>query len=144
MPGTEYDRHQLFTWCEEHMGRERAATLMSLLPPVGWADVATKRDVDQLQATTKRDLDQLHAATKRDLDDLERRLTTGIENTQRNLDDLEARLTARIDSVDRRMDVELDAKLERLRSELLRTFGTWLFASQATVIAALSLVIAVA
>jgi hypothetical protein len=30
----------------------------------------------------------------------------------------------------------VDAKLDRLRSDLLRTFGTWLFASQAAVIVA--------
>ena len=40
MPVTEYERHQLFTWFEEHMGSDRAATIMSLLPPVGWADIA--------------------------------------------------------------------------------------------------------
>jgi hypothetical protein len=34
---------------------------------VGWADVATKRDLDQLAAATKRDLDLRLEATKHEL-----------------------------------------------------------------------------
>jgi hypothetical protein len=34
---------------EEVLGREQAATLMEHLPPVGWADIATKRDLDALE-----------------------------------------------------------------------------------------------
>jgi hypothetical protein len=45
----EHARHQLYTTLEEKIGSEPAATLMGLLPPVGWADVATKRDLDQFE-----------------------------------------------------------------------------------------------
>ena len=51
MPVTEYERNHLFAWFEEHMGKERAATMMSMLPPVGWADVATKRDLDVMPSS---------------------------------------------------------------------------------------------
>ena len=44
----ERARHQLYLRLEEHPGAEAATTLMEYLPPVGWADVATKRDLDQL------------------------------------------------------------------------------------------------
>jgi hypothetical protein len=87
------------------MGSERAATMMSLLPPVGWGDVATRRDLELLEARIDAKLDQL-----------------------------EARLDVRFE--------QLRAEHASLRSELLRTFGTWLFASQAAVIAVVSLLFA--
>lgn len=42
----ERTRHQLFLRLEEVLGDEEANTLMEHLPPVGWADVATKHDLD--------------------------------------------------------------------------------------------------
>jgi hypothetical protein len=44
----ERARHQLYLRLEEQLGAEAATTLMEHLPPTGWADVATKRDLDQL------------------------------------------------------------------------------------------------
>jgi hypothetical protein len=66
----ERSRHALHTKLEELLGPEKASVLMEHLPPVGWADVATKRDVDNLAAATKRDVGNLAAATKRDMDNL--------------------------------------------------------------------------
>src|SRR5687768_1491275 len=45
----ERSRHELYLRLEEVLGREAATTLMEHLPPVGWADVATKRDLDALE-----------------------------------------------------------------------------------------------
>jgi hypothetical protein len=45
----ERARHELFLRLERALGPESAETLMELLPPVGWADVATKRDLDALR-----------------------------------------------------------------------------------------------
>jgi hypothetical protein len=98
MPVTEHERHQLFSWFEEHMGSERAATLMTLLPPVGWGDVATRHDVELLRHE--------------------------------------------IQEAEQRLDARIEVKLGQLRADLLRTFGTWLFASQAAVIAAVGVLVA--
>lgn len=46
----ERSRHELFMRLEKVLGREHATVLMEHLPPVGWADVATKRDLDHLEA----------------------------------------------------------------------------------------------
>ena len=45
----ERSRHQLYLRLEQVLGPEAATTLMEHLPPVGWADVATKHDLDALE-----------------------------------------------------------------------------------------------
>jgi hypothetical protein len=97
MSVSEYERTQLFRWFEEHMGKERASTMMALVPPLGWGDVATRRDLELLEARLDRRIDAM--ATKQDL--------------------------------------------AELRADLQRTFVTWMFASQATVVAAVGVLLAV-
>jgi len=46
---TEANRHRLHQALIEAVGEEEAANLMEHLPPIGWADVATKADLDHLQ-----------------------------------------------------------------------------------------------
>jgi hypothetical protein len=58
---TEEDRHRLYQRLEEVLGREQAATMMEHLPPVGWADVATKRDLDHLAERVEARFDGLRA-----------------------------------------------------------------------------------
>jgi hypothetical protein len=45
----ERTRHQMHTAFEHTFGPEVAAALMEHLPPTGWADVATKHDLGQLE-----------------------------------------------------------------------------------------------
>jgi hypothetical protein len=45
----ERARHELFLRLEQVLGPAQAETLMEMMPPVGWADVATKRDLDALE-----------------------------------------------------------------------------------------------
>jgi hypothetical protein len=51
----ERSRHALHSRLEEILGPDEAATLMEHLPPAGWADVATKRDLDHLEAKIRAD-----------------------------------------------------------------------------------------
>ena len=46
---TEASRFQLRTAIGQILNEEAADTLMELLPPVGWADVATKTDLQHLR-----------------------------------------------------------------------------------------------
>jgi hypothetical protein len=112
MAVTEYERNQLFAWFEEHMGKERATTMMSLLPPVGWGDVATKRDLD-------------HA-----IELLEARIDARFASLDDKLNRIEDRMVTRRD-------------LEALRSDLQRTFVTWILTAEATVIGAVVGLVAV-
>jgi hypothetical protein len=45
----ERRRHALHTAAQRQLGDEEADTLMELLPPVGWADVATKQDIAAIE-----------------------------------------------------------------------------------------------
>ena len=45
----ERARHALHEAAKRTLGENEAVTLMEYLPPVGWADVATKRDLDQMR-----------------------------------------------------------------------------------------------
>ena len=47
----------------DKLGRESATTLMELLPPVGWADVARRSDVESARLATTQDLLLMTAST---------------------------------------------------------------------------------
>jgi len=62
---TEASRFQLRTAIGQILSEEAADTLMELLPPVGWADVATKTDLQHLQLTIEVSVRKLiHEQTK--------------------------------------------------------------------------------
>ncbi|MGI8425112.1 MAG: hypothetical protein ACR2M4_00625 [Actinomycetota bacterium] len=46
----ERSRHALHTKLQKVLGEEEAVTMMELVPPVGWGEVATKRDLDDLRS----------------------------------------------------------------------------------------------
>ena len=61
----ERGRHALHEAARRELGDEEAATLMELLPPVGWADVATKRDLDVLRVEMEALRHELYGAMDR-------------------------------------------------------------------------------
>ena len=71
---TESTRFALQQRVREVLGEQEGDTLMAHLPPVGWADVATKQDIESLRVATKQDLEvmggqieALRVATKQDI-----------------------------------------------------------------------------
>lgn len=99
----ERSRHQLYLRLEEVLGPEAATTLMEHLPPVGWADVATKRDLNALEQR----LDQRFDAFEEHID-----LRFGA---------IEERIDLRFGAFEKRMDLRFGGLEERidLRSEAL-------------------------
>jgi hypothetical protein len=57
----ERKRHDLYQRFEDVLGHEHADTLMELLPPVGWADVATKSDLAALETRVDSRFETLEA-----------------------------------------------------------------------------------
>ncbi|MBM3664102.1 MAG: hypothetical protein FJW94_14745 [Actinobacteria bacterium] len=58
---TEEGRHRLHTSLTLAIGADAANTLMETLPPVGWADVATNRDLDQLRAEIRAEFTEVRS-----------------------------------------------------------------------------------
>jgi hypothetical protein len=82
MAVTEESRHRMYQRLEEVMGHEEATTLMDHLPPLGWPDLATKRDIGDLAATSKRDIGELAATTKRDIGELRNDMQQGFTDVR--------------------------------------------------------------
>ena len=67
---TEASRFQLRTAIGQILDEEAADTLMELLPPVGWADVATKTDLQHLRDEMQADIKNLRDELKGDIRNL--------------------------------------------------------------------------
>lgn len=91
---SEASRHQLFQRLEEVLGSQEATVLMEHLPPVGWADVATRRDLDHLEAILRADLTST-----------------------------ESRMTAQLAALDARVTTELTSQLREQRNQLFTAIG---------------------
>ncbi len=74
----EASRYKLRQRLDEVLGDEEANFLMEYLPPVGWADVATKSDLESLKYSTKRDIDSLKDAMTRDMKSLKHELIAAL------------------------------------------------------------------
>ena len=101
---TESSRHHLHQRLDEVLGPDDATTLMEHLPPIGWADVATKRDLGLLDDK---------------VDGVEHRLDAKI-------DGVEERLTLRIDLFGERLRKELEHGLRLQLGLLLSTMSALL------------------
>ncbi len=78
---TEASRFQLRTAIGQILSEEAADTLMELLPPVGWADVATKTDLHYLNG----DIQNLRNELKSDIDSLRNELKSDIQSLRNEL-----------------------------------------------------------
>ena len=70
---SEEERHALYNRLQAVLGDHEAATLMEHLPPVGWADVATKRDLEMLERSLGERIEALGTQLRTEMQSLQHR-----------------------------------------------------------------------
>jgi len=80
----ERSRLQLAEAAKRLLGADEGITLMELLPPVGWADVATKDDLAQLEARIDLRFEKLEHRFGSELEILDHKLTATLHQELRS------------------------------------------------------------
>ncbi len=125
---TESDRHRLYQRLETILGPDEATTLMEHLPPVGWADVATKRDLEHLAS----EMDSRFVASKKDIDLLRNDMNTRFAATKKDIEQLRSEMNFKFAAVHSRIEQSESA----LRTVIAEQ-GAMLFREQRNHLAAL-------
>jgi hypothetical protein len=85
MARDESSTEELARGLESKLGPRTAELLMDRLPPVGWPDLATKKDLEAYQQATKQDFEAFQLANKKDHEILEHKLRAEIHRATRQL-----------------------------------------------------------
>jgi hypothetical protein len=118
----EHHRHQLHSRLTDLRGPDEADTLMEHLPPVGWADVATKQDLAHTEALLRQDLAHTEALMREGLAHTEALVQEGLAHTESLL---RAELRAEVSSLDANLGHQFD-KQNHLIIGALVTYGVTL------------------
>lgn len=123
---TEKQRHELFTRAEEVLGADEAATMMELIGPMAWSDLAKDADLRAVNGDVVA-LQQDMTVLKVDVAGLK----VDVAGLRVDVAGLKTDLaTFRVD-------------VERQFSLMTRTFVTWLLASQTTLVGLVALIVTI-
>ena len=150
---TEASRHRLHEALIEKLGEEEASTLMEHLPPVGWAGVATKTDIEHLRlatssevGTVRSDIDSLSnwtkaefSAVRSDIDSLSNWTKAEFSAVRSDIDSLSnwtkaehqalaAKMDGRFEAIDQRFDA-LESRLTATLATTLTSHVRWVVAT---------------
>lgn len=111
---TEHDRHQLYRRLTDVIGPDEADTLMELLPPVGWADVATKPDLQHQTALA----DVRFDAIDHRLEQIDRRFAQ-VDERFEQIDRRFAQVDQRFEQMDQRFE-QMDRRIASIEHGLVQ------------------------
>lgn len=136
------DRRELFEALERQLGPRPATTLMELLPPLGWADVARRSDL----VAVRGEMAVLGGELRAEMAGLRGQLRTGMADLRGEMGGLRGELRAeaaglRGEMAGLRSDMKegigrLFSRFDRLYSKLVLTFVPLMFATAALVLGA--------
>ena len=116
---TDEQRYDLHQTLAEKLGRKDAAVLMEHLPPVGWADVATKQDLDAqtalLAAELRGDMISMETGIRGDMTSME----TGIRGDMISMERRFWLETRRLDQSIAGLRTDMEAGFRRLQTRML-------------------------
>jgi hypothetical protein len=123
----ERSRRELQEALMDTIGPEHTDTLLSYLPPTGWADVATTRDVQALGAELRGEISELRGEVRGGISELRAELHGEISNVRGEISGLRG---------------ELHSEISELRAELHRELRIQFYSLAGLMIGMLALVVA--
>jgi hypothetical protein len=118
MSVTEESRHRLHQKLDETIGPEDATTLMEHLPPVGWADVATKTDLAHLEERLVARFEVVDAQIAHQAEIMDHRFAT-VGVLIEGIDERFEKLDKRLDDADQRQ-ASLERRIDSLINDVVR------------------------
>jgi uncharacterized protein YdcH (DUF465 family) len=125
MATTEHARHRLYQRLNELIGPDEADTLMELLPPTGWADVATKHDLAHQTEVTNARFDRIDIRFEQ-VDARFEQVDARFEQVDARFDQINARFEQVDQNIDARfgqLDDKIDARFGQLDDKIDARFG---------------------
>ena len=117
----ERRRHEMYLAFEELVGGEVATTMMEHLPPVGWADVATKHDVEREIAILRADMGREFGLVQAGFAELRDELHTSAAGLRSELHTSIADLQGELRSSITGLRSELNTSIADVRGEIARS-----------------------
>jgi gas vesicle protein len=118
MATDERARHELYERLTQVLGAEETRTLMGLLPPSGWDDVARRTDVEHQSVALRAEMDQLTAELRTEMSQLSTELRTEMSQLSAELRTEMSQLSAELRTEMSQLSAELRTEMRQIRQEM--------------------------
>jgi len=93
---SDSNRHDLYVALEHQLGLGPTETLMQLLPPVGWADVARASDLESLGIALRGEMSELRADLRGEMSELRAELRGEMSELRGEMSELRGEIKAQL------------------------------------------------